>query len=79
MFDLVSWPLLIGVAPLAVPIMFQLVVVGVRILSSAHWIRSRRPPSKDGPNWRTGPSGRIRIDGAEGKRHRPVRSRLPSR
>jgi hypothetical protein len=94
MFYLLLWPILIGVAPLALPITCELLAWSFRILLSVHDAiverriegeRSARrarysgPPSGDGPERGRRFLGRIRIDVGEEKRHRLARLRLPSR
>jgi hypothetical protein len=92
-FYLLLWPILIGVAPLALPITCELVALSFRILISAHAAiverriegeRSARrarysgPPLGDGPERGRRFPGRMRIDVGEEKRHRLARLRLPS-
>jgi len=94
MFQLVIWPILIGLAPLSVPIACWLIALSVRILISARDAIARRPveggcpdlracclrpPSAGGPEWALGFLGPLRVDGAEGMRLRPALLRLPSR
>lgn len=94
MLYLILWPLLIGIAPLAIPITGHLISASIQFLGWApdegqrepvegerppRRARSRHPRSTGGSAWGSRPWGPIRVDGGEGKRHQPVRLRLPSR
>jgi len=93
MFNLVFWPLVIGLAPLALSIACQSIAGERQIPTSApdesteravdgdcppRRARCRRSPSDAGARWGAGIPGRMRIDGGEGRRGRPARLRSPS-
>jgi hypothetical protein len=94
MFYVVFCPFLVAFAAYAIPVAGRLISSRNRDLGPApdeaehgpvkgedlpRRTRCPGPPSPGGPTWGKVPPGRIRIDGAGGKRHRPVRLRLRSR
>ncbi len=93
MFNYVFWPLVIGLVPIVLSIPRRLIAGDGQVSTSAPGeiiegpveggrscrpARCRRSPSGSGPRWSKELPGRMRIDGPERKRFRPVRLRTPS-